>query len=438
MRRQNSDFSYSPAQRAVFCDCNARVRLIAKGRRLGFTKGAAYYVVHSMLDGVYGSVLWGDTIHQNIRNYVSRYFMPMLKKIPKELWQWKVSEKLLTISGNTCDFRSADNPENWEGFGYDLIVLNEAGIILKNRYLWQNAVRPMMLDNPNSVAIIGGTPKGKGLFYELYKQAAKRKNWQAFKFSSYDNPNLDKGAIDEMLTELGGEGGVVRQEIYGDFIDEGTCELFGYELVSMAMEGETSQYRGGFTPKGGRLDVWGIDVARQGDDMSVIAKRRDSIIYELVRKSTPDLMNFADFIASDYHDAARKPDAIFVEINGLGAGLYDRLRQLGLPVLPADVGAKSMNGKMFNRRAEMYKRLKSALTMGLKLPQDRKLHAELCAIEYEVRENGVFKIASKDELKRALGYSPDSADACALSYFADVVPMERDETSGRNLSAGAW
>ena len=58
------------------------------------------------------------------------------------------------------DFRSADKPENIEGFGYALIILNEAGIILKNRRLWEETIRPMAMDYKAKV-IIGGTPKGK-------------------------------------------------------------------------------------------------------------------------------------------------------------------------------------------------------------------------------------------------------------------------------------
>ena len=53
---------------------------------------------------------------------------------------------ILKIGNSSLDFRSADKPENIEGFGYALIILNEAGIILKNRRLWEETIRPMAMD----------------------------------------------------------------------------------------------------------------------------------------------------------------------------------------------------------------------------------------------------------------------------------------------------
>ena len=83
------------------------------------------------------------------------------------MWNWRKQQKILEINGAYIDFRSIDNPENLEGMGYDKGFLNEAGIILKNEYLWNNAIKPMFWDFPNVKVVIGGTPKGKGIFHEL-------------------------------------------------------------------------------------------------------------------------------------------------------------------------------------------------------------------------------------------------------------------------------
>jgi len=127
--------------------------------------------------------------------------------------------KLITEKEAIIDFRSADRPENIEGFGYNLIIINEAGIILKNENLWLESIRPMMLDY-KADAIIGGTPKGKKykgkehLFYRLFKKSTevptdlfpkngeKVTNWKSYNYSSYDNPMLDKAEIDELASEI--------------------------------------------------------------------------------------------------------------------------------------------------------------------------------------------------------------------------------------------
>ena len=96
-------------------------------------------------------ILWGDTISTNIDRYVDRYWKPELIKSEIE-YTYSTQKKVMTLQNfkGYIDFRSADRPENWEGFGYDIIILNEAGIILKNDYLFTNAVLPMLMDNRGS------------------------------------------------------------------------------------------------------------------------------------------------------------------------------------------------------------------------------------------------------------------------------------------------
>ena len=53
--------------------------------------------------------------------------------MPKSMWKYRANRNDIKIGNTVCDFRSADKPENIEGFGYALVILNEAGIILKNR-----------------------------------------------------------------------------------------------------------------------------------------------------------------------------------------------------------------------------------------------------------------------------------------------------------------
>ena len=235
MREVELNIEYHYNQNRILFESDARFKVIAKGRRFGLTKGFANYIIEEMLDGV-SPVLWVDTVYGNIERYVERYFIPVLKKLPRRLWKYRANRNDLKIGNSVCDFRSADNPENIEGFGYALIVINEAGIVLKNRSLWTESILPMILDYKARV-LIGGTPKGKRvkrtnekhLFYELFMKGQKlnvpprragksqKRNWESFVFTSYDNPLLDKDEIDELVKEI---SPVLRdQEIYGKFVD---------------------------------------------------------------------------------------------------------------------------------------------------------------------------------------------------------------------------
>src|SRR5258708_7743015 len=138
-----------PKQQAVFDD-PARFVIVPKGRRFGITTGAKNNLIKKAIQKKYETALWGDVVNSNIEKYIQRLFIPSLKNLPISKWKWTKNPHTLFIFDSYIDFRSAERPESWEGFKYDEIFLNEAGIILKNRYLWENAVKPMMWDNPRS------------------------------------------------------------------------------------------------------------------------------------------------------------------------------------------------------------------------------------------------------------------------------------------------
>lgn len=232
----NVNLQYLDFQIPVFFDWpeGVRFKIVTKGRRTGITRGGANSFIEILLEGD-GPILWGDTINSNIEKYWQRYFLPELtaNKIP---YHWSEQKKTLTINNQYMDFRSADNPENWEGFGYKYIFLNEAGIILKDKNLYVNTVLPMLLDFPDSKLIAAGVPKGKKLkdgkphpFYTLALKAdSGDPKYQRIELSSYDNPLLtpeDIRSIEEEITAIG-SGSDVEQEIYGKFIDSIPGSLF--------------------------------------------------------------------------------------------------------------------------------------------------------------------------------------------------------------------
>lgn len=237
-------------------DRDVRFKTLHKGRRWGFTRGAMIYAILCLLGVLrkpngqpYRRILWGDTVNGNIDRYVERYGLSFLRPLPSHAYQWHKVAKQLDCKSNAggwayMDFRSEDNPTRWEGFGYDLIILNEAGIILKNTYLYENALLPMIMDY-QAPMIIGGTPKGKkdkkrkkesgkeyAVFYELAQKGLPESplynpKYKTYVYTSYDNYKLEKSEIDELASEL---PSVVReQEIFGKFIDEILGDIFARE-----------------------------------------------------------------------------------------------------------------------------------------------------------------------------------------------------------------
>jgi len=243
---------YHSGQKKIFFESKAKKKVIAKGRRFGLTKGFANLVIEYLLEGI-GPGLWVDTVNSNIDRYIERYFYPVLRHLPPSAWKWRQQKKELTIGKQKLDLRSADRPELIEGFGYRFIILNEAGIILRDEYLWHNTIQPMMLDyNPD--VYIGGTPKGKGLFHRLATMAREKDNWEFFHFTSFDNPFLSREELEELVSEI--PQSIQRQEIYAEFLDD-SSSVFRNIRASIGAEPRQAE--------AGRTYYAGLDLARLQD-----------------------------------------------------------------------------------------------------------------------------------------------------------------------------
>jgi predicted phage terminase large subunit-like protein len=223
-------------QYEVFLNSKAKYNSIAAGRRTGKTQGAS---MSASINATQGDVvLWVDTVNGNIDRYVERYFLPLLRG-EKVSHTWNAQKKVLHIEDSYIDFRSADRPETIEGFGYNKIYLNEAGIILNNEYLFTNSILPMLLDYEDSQLFAFGTPKGQvnkhgdpHRFYMLFQNGIAERGkenpmYVSHQFSSYSNPILSPKDIKEMEEEISKMSPeAVQQEIYAQFVEQSEDRMF--------------------------------------------------------------------------------------------------------------------------------------------------------------------------------------------------------------------
>ncbi len=267
----NLPIQFHHNQRKIFFDSSSRYKIIAKGRRFGLTCGFANYAILNAVKNV-TPILWVDTIYGNIERYYERYFLPALKNLPKGNYNYSKRNNQLYILGSIIDFRSADRPENFEGFGYRLVFINEAGIVLKNRRLWTESILPMTIEY-KAFVFIGGTPKGKytkknerHLFYDLFLRGNQDKElreknhglsesgdtksnreWESFNFSSYDNNMLDPEEIKEVENEI--PVYLRDQEIYGKFVEQNQVGIIKrewwkfYDDSQLSFEKANNPYR---------------------------------------------------------------------------------------------------------------------------------------------------------------------------------------------------
>ena len=310
-----------PKQQDIF-NSPARIVSIKKGRRAGFTKGAANNTIRVALEGQKKKGLWVDTVNTNIERYVERFFIPVLKKLPPSYWKWQKQQKTLHIGDFYMDFRSVQTPENIEGFGYDYMILNEAGIILKDVYLWQNAIKPMMWDS-DCQAFIGGTPKGGGgEFEKLYRlgELGDDPKFASFELSPFDNPYVPDAVVYEDMKTMPQR--VIDQEVYGKFLDDTGIVFRGVEAIATLEPKE---------PEQNHIYVIGADLAKL-EDFTVIT------VYDRLNNEQVYQMRFNHiewpFIRSKIRDVSLKYNRALVMLDSTGVGepIYDDLSRSGVPV----------------------------------------------------------------------------------------------------------
>lgn len=311
-------------QQTVF-DSPARIVTVPKGRRFGITTGGANFIISEAIHRRFKLGLWGDVVNSNIEKYIERLFIPKLKNLPPDSWKWTKNPSMLRIFDSVIDFRSAQQPENWEGYGYDLMFLNEAGIILKNEYLWNNSIKPMMWDNPKCRAIIAGTPKGKGEFHNLYLRGldSSQPGYASFKFSSFDNPYLPRDVIMEDIKSMPQR--VVDQEVYAEFLDDTGVVFRGVREIATLDPTKTPD------PLPGHMYVMGVDVAKLVD-YTVITVFDRTINHQVMQMRFQDLewpvirMRVIQ-VSQKYNNAL-----VYLDSTGVGEPLFDDLTRANIPV----------------------------------------------------------------------------------------------------------
>lgn len=160
----------------------------------------------------------------------------------------------------------------------------------------------------------------------------------------------------------------------------------------------------------------GGDVARYGDDESVLTIRKGNktepqIIYKHI-----DLMQLADEWYSVYMN--KKAEAIKVDAIGIGAGVVDALKRKGINVIEVNESQSPADEKYQNARAEMYFNIREkAMNDEISIPDDPELKTEVSYTHYKTNSQMRIQIEAKDDIKKKIGRSPDRADSLALAFY---------------------
>ena len=320
---------------------------------------------------------------------------------------------------------SSNSHHNIQGFHSPnlLVVVTEAQGV-KQAYM--EALKRL---NPAKVLLIGNPLSHEGELYESHH--AKSALYHQITISAFDSPNFRRKRfripglvtpddVEHHRRDWGDDSPLYVASVLGQFPDALDDSLTTRNHVDRAIARHEEQAEA--DPEGeerrGLPYRMGVDVARFGADESVICIRRGYRVERLIPlRRGLDNMQVADEVKA-WADALEVP-AVFVDGTGLGAGVVDRLSQLGVPVIGVDCGGKARRPAQFaDLRAEIFWEVARLLREdAAAIPNDPVLVGQLLALRYDVSSTGRIRLESKSKLRKRGVASPDRADALALAFM---------------------
>lgn len=162
----------------------------------------------------------------------------------------------------------------------------------------------------------------------------------------------------------------------------------------------------------------GVDPAIGDNDRCVILRRRGRKVYDIEPLRNHNTMELAGRLKTVIE--RERPAKVFIDCIGIGAGVTDRLKEMGFDCVTGVNVARSANDKQRfgNLRAELWSEMRDWLSgeLPVSIPDRDDLHADLCNLGYKHKSNGQLLIESKDDLKKRGLPSPDLADALCLTF----------------------
>ncbi len=401
------------------------------------------------------NVLW-----RNIRNLAQKNELPgeVLKTA-----RWEIAPDRFAV-GLSGAKKSKEDATSLQGYHakYLLVILDEgAGL---SRDIWE-AVDGLATASENRILVLGNPIGQAGPFWDACISPA----WNRIHVSCLSNPNVVKkkdvipgltsyiwvkdniqshcqkcephepGAF-EFENQWYMPNAYFQANVLGVAPHESDDQLISLAWVISAQNAELSDR------KLSDEIVIGLDPSRGGDDACMIARRGGKVFWVKRKRPTSNIpsQELAGWLKAetDKIGASR----IYIDDIGIGAGVIDAARVLGLPVIAATFSRAALNTTRFhNLRAEAYWLVREAFQQGvIAIPSDDLLKSDLIAQKYTWDALGRYILEDKRITKARLGRSPDASDALAITFIsggltnADVSMTKRNYQELEANHAGRW
>lgn len=375
----------------------------------------------------------------------------LFRELPP-LWQevFEVKSESIHHRGNPdkcyISFKTsrAETPEAMAGVhmdeGWVLIVGDEGSGIPDAVYVAGHG----SMSGANCTTILAGNPvRVSGFFYDTHHSLARGSRtdgngWLTFHWSCFTAPGvLHPRITPDFLAEAEERYGLgtndYRVRVLGEFPLSEKDAILPYDLVMASLTRDVQPTA--------VLPIWGLDCARRGGDRSALCKRKGNVLLEPTKWwKDLELMELTGRVKAEWDQTPmdERPSSICVDAIGMGAGVADRLAELGLPARHINVSeSPAMRDNVYlNLRAEVwYVSVKQwFLERACSLAGDKQLATELTWLLQDYTSSGKLKGPDKDKIRKDhRGTSPDLADAFALTFLDQAVSALHGHMGG-----GSW
>jgi hypothetical protein len=390
-------------------------------------------------------ILWFMSTRPHPQIVVTANTKPQLKtKTWRELAVWHkrlINKHWFKMAGES--FYHTKHPETWranmipwteqnsEAFAgthekHVLIIFDEASAI--PAIIWEVAEGAMSgkahAGEPMTKMWVafGNPTQNTGMFSACFKKLRHR--WKTWEIDSRTAKMYDQNLAAELIEDYGEDSDIVRVRVKGQEPRAGMLQFIGLDIVEAAMQRRAHESTYSFAPK-----ILGVDIAREGDDRTVLTYRQGIACLKQRKLRVNDAMRIGDIIKQESDEWGA--DGVILDMGNIGAAIYDYLiGKLNMDnVLGVWFGEKANNTKYFNKRAEMWGEMRDWIKQGGVLPEDNELRDDLTGPESVNRlDDGRIQLEKKADMKKRDLPSPDCGDSLAVTFAYSVE--KRDPLEG--------
>lgn len=281
---------------------------------------------------------------------------------------------------------------------------------------------------------VSGESEYQGIFVPWYWQPEYRVSTNGFECTDDEQDLLDFYSHDNLSIEHLAWRRLKIKELSSD--EEAGKELFYSEYPMTADEAfrnptENAFINAKYVMRARRNNfhsdsplIIGVDPAISDRDKTAIIRRRSRKAYDLETFRNHNTMEICGRLTQIIRE--ERPQKVYVDCIGIGAGIVDRMQEMGYTMVEGVNVARSANEKdrFANLRVELWWIMRDWLMQNelpVQIPDDDDLHGALCSVNNrKPRSNGQQLIEGKDDLKARGMPSPDEADALSLTFYSGV------------------